>query len=115
VERPADLTGADTVADSVARRWQHAIPADGDVVLAATLRPFWVWGDQHSTTAEHGQPSDLDAQVPLILWGRGIRAGAYAERVSIVDLAPTLARLLDLQPAQPVDGRVLTQALDLKP
>jgi arylsulfatase A-like enzyme len=38
-----------------------------------------------------------------------------AERVSIVDLAPTLARLLDLQPAQPVDGRVLTQALDLKP
>jgi arylsulfatase A-like enzyme len=115
VARPADLARADTVTDPVARRWLHAIPVDGDVILVATLTPFWVWGETHAATAEHGQPSELDAHVPLILWGRGVRPGTYAERASSVDIAPTLARLLDLVPAQPLDGRALTQALDLKP
>jgi len=31
--------------------------------------------------------------------------------VSTVDIAPTLARLLGLTPAEPVDGRVLTEAI----
>jgi arylsulfatase A-like enzyme len=59
----------------------------------------------------HGQPTELDSHVPLILWGPGIRRGVYDERVSTVDIAPTLARLLDLTPPEPLDGRVLTEAL----
>jgi arylsulfatase A-like enzyme len=54
----------------------------------------------------------LDAHVPLILWGEGIRRGTYGRRVSTVDIAPTLARLLELTPAEPLDGRVLTEALE---
>jgi len=61
--------------------------------------------------AAHGQPSDIDAHVPLILWGRALRRGVYQARVASVDIAPKLARLLGLSPAEPLDGRVLTEAI----
>jgi arylsulfatase A-like enzyme len=78
-----------------------------------TLRPYSIWGSPGVTIpAMHGQPTDLDAHVPLLLWGRGVRRGTYRGRVSTVDIAPTLARLLGLTPAEPVDGRILTEALD---
>jgi arylsulfatase A-like enzyme len=64
-----------------------------------------------SVSAEHGQPSDDDAHVPLIIAGPGVKPGRYSRRVSVVDLAPTLARLLGVQPLEKLDGRVLTEAL----
>ena len=36
----------------------------------------------------------------------------YRGRVNTVDIAPTLAQLLGLTPAEPLDGRVLTEALE---
>ena len=79
--------------------------------LVATLKPYSIWGLANVAIAMHGQPTELDSHVPLILWGPGVRRGVYAGRVSTVDIAPTLARLLDLTPAEPLDGRVLTEAL----
>ena len=76
-----------------------------------TLKPYSIWSYPNAPIAMHGQPTELDSHVPLILWGPGIRRGAYEGRVSTVDIAPTLARLLDLTPAEPLDGRVLTDAL----
>jgi len=112
VQRPAELRGADTAADPIARRWQHQIPADGDVALMVTLRPYAIWSEGAAALAMHGQPSDFDTHVPLILLGQGVRAGTYPGRVGEVDLAPTLARLLGLTPSEPVDGRVLVEALE---
>jgi arylsulfatase A-like enzyme len=60
----------------------------------------------------HGQPSDDDAHVPLILWGKGFKHGAYAQRADAVDIAPTLAQLLGLSPLSIVDGRVLRECLE---
>ncbi len=113
VERPADLVGKDT-ADPVVRRWRHQLPPDGGVELVVTLKPYSIWSYENLPIAMHGQPTEPDAHVPLILWGRGIRRGVYGERVSTVDIAPTLARLLGLTPAEPLDGRVLTEALDTR-
>ena len=110
VDRPVDLATQGT-ADPVARRWMHQVPPDGSVDLVVTLTPYSVWSYPNLPIAMHGQPTDLDAHVPLILWGAGIRGGAYGGRVSTVDIAPTLARLLDLTPAEPLDGRPLTAAL----
>jgi predicted AlkP superfamily pyrophosphatase or phosphodiesterase len=112
VQRPAELSLADTAADPVARRWQHEIPPDAGVALVVTLRPYAIWSDEHSGLAQHGQPSDFDAHVPLMLWGQRIRSGTHPGRVGEVDLAPTLARLLGLTPAEPLDGRVLVEALE---
>jgi arylsulfatase A-like enzyme len=110
VDRPADLARADTVADAIARRWSHHLPADARVVLTVTLKEFNSWGSPG--IAQHGQPSEADAHVPLILWGRGILRGSYAARANTVDVAPTLARLLGLTPFSLLDGRVLKEAVD---
>jgi predicted AlkP superfamily pyrophosphatase or phosphodiesterase len=110
VDRPADLSVKDT-ADPVVRRWMHQVAPDGGVELVATLKPYSIWSYENRPIAMHGQPTELDSHVPLILWGSGIRRGVYSGRVSTVDIAPTLARLLDLTPAEPLDGRVLTEAL----
>jgi hypothetical protein len=110
VQRPAEMLRADTAVDVVTRRWRHQIPPDAGVELAITLKPYTVW-DSPVPIAMHGQPSDIDAHVPLIFWGKGLRRGLYGARVSEVDLAPTLARLLDLTPMEPLDGHPLTQAL----
>ena len=73
-----------------------------------TLKPYSIW-TYGAPIAEHGQPSDLDAHVPLIFWGKGIRHGVYGGRVRTVDIAPTLAQLLDLTPAEPLDGCPLAE------
>ena len=107
--RPADLARADTASDPVARRWLHQLAPDAGVVLTVTLQPGSVWGD--GEVAMHGQPSEDDAHVPIILWGRGIRRGSYAGRMNTVDIAPTLSVLLGVSPLSLVDGHARTEAL----
>ena len=114
VDRPAALDPKDT-ADPVIRRWVHQVPPDGGVELVVTLTPYSIWTLPNLPIAMHGQPTELDARVPIVFWGPGIRRGAYGERVSTVDIAPTLARLLGLTPAEPLDGRPLTEALSSEP
>src|SRR5256884_453025 len=98
-------------ADPVVRRWRHQVPPDAGVELVVTLKPYSIWGIANVPIAMHGQPTDLDAHVPLIFWGSGVHRGVYGTRVRTVDIAPTLARLLDLTPAEPLDGRPLTEVL----
>jgi predicted AlkP superfamily pyrophosphatase or phosphodiesterase len=109
VDTPRSLAAADTARDAIARRWLNAIPPDLGVELVVTLRPHDVWGP--ILTAEHGQPSDDDTHVPLIIAGPGVRPGRYSGRVSVADLAPTLAHLIGVVPLEKVDGRVLSEAL----
>jgi type I phosphodiesterase/nucleotide pyrophosphatase len=59
----------------------------------------------------HGSPWSYDTRIPLIFWGpRYVRAGRFTEPAAQPDIAPTLARALDL-PMPGVTGRVLTGAL----
>jgi predicted AlkP superfamily pyrophosphatase or phosphodiesterase len=57
----------------------------------------------------HGYVStDPDLRALFIAWGRGIKAGVTLETVDTIDLAPTAARLLDVE-LKDVQGRVLTE------
>lgn len=54
------------------------------------------------------------------VWGPGVRAGAVLDEVSILDVAPTIAYLLNLPVADDLPGRVVTEAFvperfDLRP
>ena len=111
VDRAADLTLADTASDPVARRWLHQLAPDAGVVRVVTLQPGSVWGIENAPIAMHGQPTDDDAHVPIIFWGRGVKGGTYRGRANTVDIAPTLGRLLGVTPLSLIDGHALTDAL----
>jgi hypothetical protein len=64
-----------------------------------------------SHAASHGSPHPYDTDVPLVLWGAGICAGPVPNRVSTLDVAPTLATLLGVSPPAASEGRVLREVL----
>jgi arylsulfatase A-like enzyme len=111
VLKPADLARADTANDPVARRWLHQLTPDASVALTVSLQPGSVWDFPNLPIAMHGQPSEDDAHVPIIFWGKGIRRGVYAGRTNTVDIAPTLAALIGVAPLSLVDGHARTDAL----
>jgi predicted AlkP superfamily pyrophosphatase or phosphodiesterase len=109
-DRIADLTRADTVHDSIARRWLHMFDSDSVAALVVTLAPYSYWG--HGGTAQHGSPYDYDAHVPVIFYGSSfIKPGKYADRALVADMAPTLARIAGVAPLERLDGSVLRAAL----
>jgi len=107
-ETMAEVARHDTTTDAIARRWLHMFPADFPVALTITLQPYDYW---FSGSTTHGTPHDLDAHVPLILYGPGVKAGRYTGMVRVVDLAPTLAAIAHVTPTERLDGRVLRQAI----
>jgi arylsulfatase A-like enzyme len=109
VDTPRSLAAVDTAQDAIGRRWLNTVPPDVGAELMVTLEDKFVFGGANS--AEHGLPSDDDTHVALLFWGAGIKPGTYTGRVSVVDIAPTLAALLGVQPTEPIQGRVLTEAL----
>ncbi|MFI5207977.1 MAG: alkaline phosphatase family protein [Gemmatimonadales bacterium] len=109
VDTRQDLMARDTATDWIARRWLNLAPPDVQAELFVTLKPHMSWGVPGE--AQHGQPTDDDTHVPLILWGDAIRAGRYGDHVSVVDIAPTLARVLGISSLEAVQGRVLREAL----
>ncbi len=55
-------------------------------------------GSTHQSGYHH------DRHVPLMVWGSGVTAGRVADRVSSVDVAPTLAALMGLSVPDGLDG-----------
>ncbi len=106
VDRVETLPTLAASGDVVARRWMHSIPRDINAVLTVTLEPYWYWGS--GRTATHGMPHDYDANVPIVFAGAGVKPGRYADSVRTVDIAPTLAALVGVQPIEDIDGRALT-------
>jgi predicted AlkP superfamily pyrophosphatase or phosphodiesterase len=77
----------------------------GDVVAIA--RPFYIKAG--TSKSSHLSGYVYDRMVPLILVGSHIKAGVYASRAEIVDLAPTLAFMLGVLPPALSEGRVLSE------
>jgi len=89
----------------VQRAWHRQLSGD----LYVVQRAYAMFG---SNAATHGSPYAYDTNVPLMLYGGPwIRAGSYAGYAEVVDLAPTLAALLETQPPSGSEGRVLTEIL----
>ncbi len=59
----------------------------------------------------HGSLWSYDARVPLLFWGRGVKAGAPSVPAAVVDLAPTMARLLGFDYPAGDGGAVRIEAL----
>lgn len=105
----SDLATANRAKDTIARRWLNMFSPGGAARLAVTLTPYSYW--EATTYATHGMPHDSDAQVPVLFWGAGVRAGAFPDVVRTVDIAPTLAVILGVKPSEKLDGVVLKKAV----
>jgi predicted AlkP superfamily pyrophosphatase or phosphodiesterase len=108
VDLMRDLAKADTTKDAIARRWLHMIPSDLPVEVVVTLRPYDYWSPGIAT---HGTPHDYDAHVPVIFYGRPFKPGKYDEFARVVDMAPTLAAVLNVPPLERLDGHVLRSSM----
>ena len=83
----------------------------GEIVLVP--QAFWVRG-QSERGAAHGAPYAYDTAVPILLAGAGVRPGQHLERVTTLDIAPTIAALLGVLPPSGSEGKVLAAALLLE-
>lgn len=80
----------------------------GDVLYVP--RPFTVI-TLETTGTNHGTPYAYDAQIPVLLLGRTVKAGQYQQEISMTDVAPTVAALMEMGAPAMSEGRVRTEAL----
>ena len=57
---------------------------------------------QYATSQSY--PNEYDTNVPIVFWGKGIQAKQDAKEIKTVDIAPTLAELLQVKVRGKIDG-----------
>lgn len=106
---PRTLAAADA-SDREAGRWSRTIPADFEWLAAASVAPGYIWTYASTAAATHGTTTNDDVLVPIAFMGKGI-APARLVRARTVDIAPTIAALLRVQPLETVEGQVLKEVV----
>ncbi|HXH61511.1 MAG TPA: alkaline phosphatase family protein, partial [Fimbriimonadaceae bacterium] len=93
--------------------WMHEVANGYNRALSGDVMAFEVPGSIFAGGAgtTHGTPWAYDTHVPLMLFGPGVHAGTYSQRVSQCDIAPTLCRLLRIEQPSGSVGRLLVGAL----
>jgi len=61
------------------------------------------------TGTSHGSPYSYDTRVPIVFWGEKYGAKKVDRPVHTVDIAPTLAKILNIQAPMGLDGVVLEE------
>lgn len=109
VDRVSTLAAAAAKGDKIARRWNQSIPKDLQAELTLTFKEGYYWFTTRYAT--HGSPYDLDAHIPILFMGPMVKPGRYTQPIRSVDIAPTLAEIVGVEPIEPVDGKVLRMIL----
>jgi predicted AlkP superfamily pyrophosphatase or phosphodiesterase len=118
----AEIRGLSFVADAMTAEELSATPAESDRPYLDLYRRSFsadrspdvaIRPKEHALVSwkmfgtSHGTPYRFDTHIPMIFYGAGIPAGQRSERVRTIDLAPTLANLLDVNPPASIDGKAL--------
>jgi predicted AlkP superfamily pyrophosphatase or phosphodiesterase len=94
--------------DAEAMMWRRQIAPDTDWLIAVALERGWMWTDSPNYTT-HGTTNLLDVRVPIIFRVPGVAARRVDRPVGVVDIGPTHAALLGIDPTEPLDGRPLPE------
>jgi predicted AlkP superfamily pyrophosphatase or phosphodiesterase len=97
------------LARQVTLAWHQQI--SGDIVIMN--KPNWyLFAKPTAYASTHGSPWAYDTNVPLVMYGpKWVKAGKYGDSET-VDLARTLAFILNVRPPNGCEGRVLSEALN---
>ena len=79
-------------APDILRAWQPGLTGQGRVGGAIS---------------SHGSPWDYDRRVPIVFWWPGAEGQERFLPMRTIDIAPTLANLIGVQPDGPIDGRCM--------
>jgi arylsulfatase A-like enzyme len=63
------------------------------------------------TGSTHGSGYSYDTHVPIMFFGKGIENGRSRKKVEIIDIAPTLSNLLQIEFPNGNQGRVIEEVL----
>ena len=91
-----------------ALRRSHYPGRSGDVTFV--MKPFTVLMEADSGTS-HGEPYAYDDQVPLLLYGKGVRPGLYRMQVHASDVAPTTAMLMEMGAPASAEGEPRVESI----
>ncbi len=84
----------------------------GDVLFS--LKPFRVLEYEPSGTS-HGAPYSYDNQVPVIFLGKGVKPGFNPAPIRVIDVAPTLAALMEMGEPASSEGSARAEAMTSLP
>jgi predicted AlkP superfamily pyrophosphatase or phosphodiesterase len=101
---PEELAGE----DAIAVLYRHSLDPErsGDLVVQVA-ETCLVSGFPDGTT--HGSPWLYDRAVPIVLFGAGVTPGSVDTPARTIDIAPTLARRVGVEPPADRDGRDLLE------
>ncbi|MGL5005141.1 MAG: alkaline phosphatase family protein [Casimicrobium sp.] len=90
------------------RAWNHAMAVDVMVIV----KPFHFFASRSTTSqptaCTHGTPYAYDTNVPVMWHGaKWIKAGRYTDYAEVVDIAPTLATILETRFPNANEGKGL--------
>jgi predicted AlkP superfamily pyrophosphatase or phosphodiesterase len=85
----------------------HHSTRSGDIYIIQ--EPYWFLFDKGPVAAMHGSPWRYDTHVPIIFMGPSIQPETVYRRVHPVDVAPTLATFLGLNPPGSAQGSPLVE------
>ncbi|MGG8495614.1 alkaline phosphatase PafA [Tenacibaculum sp. TC6] len=77
----------------------------GDVLLIPN--PSTIIYPKKGTT--HGSGYSYDTHVPIIFYGKGIKKGTSKKKYEIIDIAPTIANLLQIEFPNGTSGKIVTE------
>ncbi|MBK6754496.1 MAG: alkaline phosphatase family protein [Flavobacteriales bacterium] len=87
---------------------------NGDVLFAAQPGCFQPYADDPARGVSHGSPWNYDTHVPILFMGKGISHGEVLRRVSVEDVAPTVAMLVGMTMPNASTGQVVPEVIGIE-
>lgn len=79
----------------------------GDVLMI----PYPATLNGGRTGTSHGSGYSYDTHVPIIFYGNGIKKGISKKRYDIIDIAPTISNLLQIEAPNSSTGKIIDEAI----
>ena len=103
----AQLASTDATTTPFLAAARNSWYADRSAQLFIVLEPGWMVGTRKAGTT-HDSPYPTNTHVPILFYGpRWVSKGQVGERVEVVDIAPTLSRLLKIATPAQSEGKLL--------